>query len=176
MHYDTFSEVSSNRDVGNNINKMQAQRRINVKLIPSPENIKETPVDSSIEVASPSKLQSILTVESCKSRDISLHDREDLQKNLKVRQEVKETRRGDISQINTTNTMEMYNSTIMKIVVTQKRTNVNSPQEGRRKLYDRQNFPQLVKSPRGGIFGNSVLVNGVAMKTSTSGVDGSATA
>jgi len=39
---------------------------------------------------------------------------------------VKEVHKGKIHQINTTNTMEMLNSTIMKIVVTQKKVNAQA--------------------------------------------------
>ena len=52
---------------------------------------------------------------------MSLHDKEDDKKNLNVHQEVSETQLGNIKHINTTNKMEMSNSTIMKIVVTQKK-------------------------------------------------------
>ena len=108
-----------------------------------------------------------------------------MHKNVQIRQEGQETRRGDISHINTTNTMEMYNSTIMKIVVTQKRTNVNSPggaaseTRGRNAQHrDSHNFPSVGggagRSPRNAMFGSSVLVNGVAMKSSNGSVVGSA--
>ena len=55
--------------------------------------------------------------------NVSLHDKEDDKKNLNVHQEVSETQLGNIKHINTTNKMEMFNSTIMKIVVTQKKQN-----------------------------------------------------
>ena len=49
---------------------------------------------------------------------LSLHDHEELCKNFNVTQEVKEMQKGLVHYSNTTNTMEMFNSTIMKIIVT----------------------------------------------------------
>lgn len=54
---------------------------------------------------------------------MSLHDKEELLRNLTVKQEIREMQKGAFRHINTTNTMEMFNSTIMKIVVTQKKAN-----------------------------------------------------
>lgn len=152
----------------------QAPSRINVRLVPSPTDSREE-LMTSLENPSPAKLHSILSLDE-NTPNISLHDREDQLKDIKVRQVVKETRKGDFRHINTTNTMEMHNSTIMKIVVTQKRANVNSPAatdtmsrwSSHRDCAS--NFPNVGRSPKNAIFGSSVLINGVAMKQSNKSV------
>ena len=94
---------------------------------------------------------------------LSLHDMEDEHKNLNVHQEVKETQKGAFKHINTTNTMEMFNSTIMKIVVTQKKANNDERTSPR----GSHGFNKNSKSPRNGLFASSVHVNGVAMNSAT---------
>ena len=104
-----------------------------------------------------------------RSEQMNLNDQEERDKNYSVTQEVKEMHKGMIHQINTTNTMEMLNSTIMKIIVTQKKvspTNLSDDQS------NQDGTPRMLTNARGGtggIFGSSVLINGVAMQSSKKG-------
>lgn len=66
----------------------------------------------------------------------------------------------------------MSNSTIMKIIVTQKKVNASVNQSDEISNYDAS--PRIMKNSKGsvsGIFGSSVLINGVAMQSLTSKVD-----
>lgn len=58
--------------------------------------------------------------------------------------------------------MEMFNSTIMKIVVTQKKVNLPTSSSASSN-YGGDSSPNRKYGNHRGIFGNSVLVNGVAM-------------
>lgn len=83
-------------------------------------------------------------------------------KNLNVKQKVTEMQKGNFRHINTTNTMEMFNSTIMKIVVTQKKAHQPSQEEeAPRSPKTAADAP--VNNQSDAIFGSSVLINGVAM-------------
>ena len=104
-------------------------RRINLQVVTSPTSsqtvLSPSGQDITAAAAAATVMQgatlpqgSIEESEEQKIMLVSLHDREDDKKNLNVSQEVSEVRQGGFKHINTTNKMEMFNSTIMKIVVT----------------------------------------------------------
>ena len=120
--HDLSSPAESSSDGGNlsHVMRTTPTQRINVKLIPSPVASGHNGRGSqNLE----NMLQSILSMPDDESARhsknvLSLQDQEDREKNLNVKQEVQEYQRGQYNQIDTTDTMKMYNSTIMKIVVT----------------------------------------------------------
>ena len=77
--------------------------------------------------------------------------------------------KGGQRMTNTTSTMEMYNSTIMKIVVTQKKATNQDPSSGAASPSGSRRGIGSPRSPSGyglgPIFGNSVMINGVTMQS-----------